>query len=714
MNRAARWWMVGVLVMAMSAVFARAADPTAEGKWEGAVLIPGTKLDVIVTLKAGDGGKLSGDISIPAQHAKNLALEKLSASGADVGFSIAGVPGDPTFAGKLSADGATLAGDFTQGGGKFPFELKRAKEGAGGGADAALLDGFDAWLDKTREDWHVPGIAVAIVRHGEVIYVKGDGVRDLDSKAPVTSKTLFAIGSSTKAFTTYVLGTLVDEGKVDFDKPVRAYIPTFAMHDPIASDHMTVRDLVTHRSGLPRHDLMWYNSTLSRAEMVSRLQYLEPNEEFRAKWQYNNLMFLTAGYLVEQVTGKTWEDAVRARVLGPLGMSRTNFSVAESQKSDDFAQPYERRREGEDGTGEYAMRKMPFRDISAIGPAGSINSCVDDMARWVTLQLGDGKFDGKKVIAPNILQELHKPQMVMGGELSKDGVVAVGYAMGWMVDVYRGHLRVHHGGNIDGFSALVTLLPDDDLGVVVLCNMNASPLPGLVNRQAIDRVLKLEPRDWSAEAIAKRDVAEAAGKDAQANEKTMARKPGTKPAHELKEYAAEYENAGYGIIKVTLSDGKLGFEYNRITAPLDHWHYETFVCLKNPADPAFENMKLLFHTGIEGEVDGLEIGLEPMLKPLFFARRGDSQLRDAAYLARFVGGYELSGQIVTVTLSGSTLTAVVTGQAPYELVPEREDTFALKGLSGFRVKFVTEQGGTEVSEAVFMQPNGVFMGKRKR
>ena len=205
------------------------------------------------------------------------------------------------------------------------------------------LAGFDSFVNQAIHAWEVPGLAIAVVKNGQVVLAQGYGFRDVDKKLPVTPKTLFAIGSCTKAFTTFVMGTLVDEGKLDWDKPVRTYIPELRLHDRVASELITPRDLVTHRSGLPRHDLVWYNATLSRKEIVDRLPYLEPTETFRSKFQYNNIMYMTAGYLVERLTGQSWEDAVRARIFTPLGMTGSNFSVKDSQKAADFARPYDDR-----------------------------------------------------------------------------------------------------------------------------------------------------------------------------------------------------------------------------------------------------------------------------------------------------------------------------------------------------------------------------------
>jgi CubicO group peptidase (beta-lactamase class C family) len=263
------------------------------------------------------------------------------------------------------------------------------------------LAGYDSFVNQAIKDWEVPGVAIAIVKNGEVILAAGFGMRDVASKLPVTSKTLFAIGSCTKAFTTFVMGTLVDEGKLAWDKPVRTYAPEIQLYDRAAAELLTPRDLVTHRSGLPRHDMVWYNATLSRKEIVARLPYLEPSEPIRSKFQYNNIMFMAAGYVVDSLTGMPWEEAVRKRIFEPLEMTGSNFSVKDSQKSSDFARPYEDR--------DDHIVPIPFRDITNAGPAGSINSNVTDMARWLIVNSQKGKIAGKQIISPAVLADIHTP-----------------------------------------------------------------------------------------------------------------------------------------------------------------------------------------------------------------------------------------------------------------------------------------------------------------
>jgi CubicO group peptidase (beta-lactamase class C family) len=675
-------------------------DPA--GHWEGAIDLPGTKLEVNVDLVKQADGTWKGDISIPAQGAKDLPLGGIRVEGTEVTFAIADVPGDPTFRGSVSADGAKITGKFMQGAGNFPFELARAGDPAAKAKKA--LEGFDEVVARGLALMKVPGAAVAVVKDKEVILVKGYGFRDVDGKLPMTADTLMAIGSSSKAFTAFTLGTLVDQGKVEWDTPVRHYIPWFRLYDAEAGERLTPRDLVTHRSGLPRHDLVWYNNhTSTREDLVRRLAYLPPTADLREKWQYNNLMFLTAGYLVETLTGKSWEDSVRALVFEPLGMSRSNFSVVESQKDKDFALPYDER----DGK----VTRIPFRDITLIGPAGSINSTVNEMSRWVMVHINGGKYGDKQVIGADTLADLHTPYMTTGGVSTRIDITAPDYALGWMVDTYRGHQRVHHGGNIDGFSAMVSLLPNDGLGFVVLTNKNGTGLPELLIRTAADRILGLETVDWLGDAGKRLAEGEAVGKKAE-EKKITRRRPGTSPAHKLDEYAGDYYHPGYGDLKVMLKGSQLSFTYNGITTPLGHWHYETFNGGK-AEDPTFEDMKLTFRTDANGYVVGVAAPFEPALDDIYFLKKPDAQLSDPAYLKTLLGSYTLASQTVSVGLRGDVLTLSIPGQPVYDLVPEVGGEFSLKVAKVVRVRFLEDAKG-QVTALEVSQPGGVYEYKRAK
>lgn len=687
----------GVASVALHTSSNPASEPE---RWNGSIELPGQTLAFDLDFLALSSGEITGDITIPAQGAKDLPLEKISITNTSVKATIKGIPGNPTFDGQIVGDGREVKGTFSQGDGKFPFTWTYVDNPSA--SISGDLSGFIQWAEQARKDWRAPGLAIAIVKDGRVILNQGFGVKDLDSNSPVTPKTQFAIGSCTKAFTTFALGTLVDQGKIAWDTPVRTYLPEFKLKDPFASDHMTPRDLVTHRSGLPRHDAMWYNSTLPRAEMISRLAYLEPSKDFREAWQYNNLMYVTAGYLIERVAGGSWEDAISSRIFMPIGMTNSNTSVAAMQQAPDFAYPYEWRDE--------KIRKMPFRDISQVGPAGSINSSIEDMTKWMLVHLAGGKSNGQQVIAPTTLAELMRPQMVMSGESTEPEIINIGYGLGWMISAYRGRLMVEHGGNIDGFSALVTLLPKDGIGIVALTNINSSPLPQLATYHALDTLLNEKKKDWNATALSQRTVGEAMNKEGK-EKKQGARKPGTSPSHALSEYAGNYEHPGYGAAKVWLEGDKLWFAYNNISAPLEHWHFEVFTCGANEKDPILEDTQLLFRTNLSGEVDSIEIVLDPSVKPIIFQKKASEKMRDAAYLAKFIGDYELGPQVISVSIKGTTLFVTVPGQPSYELIPTKDDGFKLKELNGFSIDFKSTDGA--VTEAVLIQPNGLFTAKRK-
>ncbi|MFH1143513.1 MAG: serine hydrolase [Candidatus Eisenbacteria bacterium] len=693
--------LTSATLLVWSTLPAFAGDLDLTGHWSGSIELPGMALEIDVDFSRA-AEIWNGDITIPAQGARDLPLEGISQEGTAVAFAIAGIPGDPTFAGALSEDGASIAGTFTQGGQSFPFSLSSGKDPAA--AARVALEGFDAVIERGLADLNVPGVAIAILVGDEPVLLKGFGLRDVEQQLPVTEKTIFAIGSSTKAFTAFVLGTLVDEGTLDWDEPLLRYLPDFRMVDRSAEQRITPRDLVTHRCGLPRHDLVWYNNTeLTRKEIVARIEHLEPNKDLRQTWQYNNLAFLTAGYLAEVLTGRSWEECVRERILLPLGMTSTNFSVAESQPAADFALGYEEK--------EGRIERMPFRAITNMGPAGSINSNVEEMARWVALQLRRGSHQGRPLIGAATLTDLHTPQMVIAAppNLEYPELPANAYAMGWFVQPYRGHYRLHHGGNIDGFSAFVSFLPQDDLGFVILTNSDGTPLGQLIERTAIDRILGLEGRDWIGEAAEKKAHGEAAQEEAE-KKADLIRVKGTKPAHPLKEYAGEYEHPGYGILRVELPGRDLAVVFNHITNPLEHWHYEVFNCAKGAADPAFEDTKIQFLSDMGGHVEGLRVAIEPQVDEIVFKRRPDARLSDPAFLAHLAGAYELVDQTVNVEVKGNGLTLIVPGQPPYDLIAGHGTNFTIKGLSGFSLTFVLSERD-EVMEVRFNQPNGVFTAK---
>ena len=671
------------------------------GHWTGSIQLPSGDLAFEVVL-AQAGESWTGDISIPAQNASHLPLEAITVRGDSLGFVIQGVPGTPTFRGVRGADGTSVSGQFTQGGQSFTFAMRTGASPAAAARQA--LAGFDAWVDSALTAWHVVGAGVGIIVDGEVVYARGHGLRDRDRQVPATTQTLFAIGSASKAFTVFALGTLVDQGRIAWDTPVTDYLPWFRMYDPEVTRRLSVRDLVTHRSGLPRHDLLWYNNAaITREELVRRLRYLRPNKDLRETFQYNNLMFLTAGYLVGTLMNASWEDAIRSLVFEPLGMAGSNFSVAESQRAPDFSLPYAVRHD--------TVRTLPFRDITVMGPAGSINSSVDDMLKWVRMQLSDGTVAGRRVIQAGTLRDMHAPHMPIGLPDQKE-FGAQDYGMGWFLTSYRGHYRVSHGGNIDGFSALVTLYPQDRLGIVVLTNQSGSPVPDLVAAHAADRIFGPPLRNWNAEALARRAAGQAEQRQAEQRKQSV-RVPNTRPSHPLADYAGDYADSGYGTLRIAADSGHLTATYNGIRTALEHWHFDVFNGLRNPADPTFEDMKYAFTGNMKGDIDAVSAVFEPTVDPIVFRRQPDVQLRDSSFIERFTGRYALATDTVTVLRQGNVLVLSVRGQPPYRLTPYRRTEFDLGGLQGFSVIFTTDAAGA-VTGFVSRQPNGVYTATRQR
>jgi len=501
-----------------------------------------------------------------------------------------------------------------------------------------------------------------------------------------------------------LVGTLIEEGRIDWDAPVRRYLPGFEMNDPVVSERLTVRDLVTHRSGLPRHDALWYNSSLPRAELVRRIRFLEPSKDLRTTYQYNNLMFLTAGYLAEQVAGASWEELVRQRIFAPLGMTGTNTSVTISEQAPDHAKPYELAKD--------EVKEVPFRNIDQIGPAGSINSNIEDMARYLLMHLNRGKLpDGPRIISEANADQMQMPQMVTQGALRWPEVGHTAYGMAWTVSAYRGHKVVQHGGAIDGFLALATVLPQDSIAIVVLSNLGAGQFNTITTFNVLDRLLGLDQVPWNQRFLDDKKKQDASQDEAKKQGVTQKRE-GTTPSHPLTEYPGEYEHPGYGILRIGQTREGLDLTYNSMTSPLRHFHYDIFEVPENPLDP-FEKMKVSFATTTKGDIGSVSVPLEPAVREIVFTRRADSIMRQRAFLEPLAGSYEIGPQTVLFVLKGeNTLVLTSAGQPERELIPVRGTTFDIKGLPGYSVEFRKDASGA-VTGFAFFQPSGTFVGRRK-
>lgn len=561
------------------------------------------------------------------------------------------------------------------------------------------LKGFDSFVESTMKDWNVPALGIAIVKDGEILLTKGYGYADIDNKRKADAKTLFGIGSSSKAFTAASIMQLVDEKKLDLDKPVRTYLPDFKLFDEYTTNHITTRDLLSHQSGLPRHDLAWYGSDASRKTLYNRLQHLEPTAELRQTWQYQNLMYMTAGYLAGQIEDETWEENIQRKLLAPLGMSATNFSVEKMQKNANHALPYKVT------AGE--PHPIPFRNLDAIAPAGAINSNAEDMAKWLQLLLNEGNFDGQQVISAASMKQLYQPQMTMPGSIGDDDIFYNSYGLGWMINSYRGRLRVEHGGNIDGFTASVCFMPRHGIGVVVLANMNGTMLNAIVRNNVIDRLTGMEIKDWNSILLEQKKKADAAANTAEAEDVVLI--PNTKPSLELKEYIGKYENPGYGMVEVLEKENSLFIVMNGSERVLTHYHFDVF-----EAETLIGKFKFQFQMNMNGEISSLHIPVEPALqKSLPFKRLPTEMKISDNDLKIYEGKYVFpqANQAVVIRLKDGVLTASIPGQPTYTLVPSKEHQFSIKELDGFDMKFTVED--EKSTKVTFIQPNGNFTFTRE-
>jgi CubicO group peptidase (beta-lactamase class C family) len=382
---------------------------------------------------------------------------------------------------------------------------------------------LESLVEASMQEWQVPGLALAVIQDGEVVLQKGYGVRDTDTGLPVTTDTQFLLCSITKSFTAAGLGLLVDERKLDWDRPVREVLPEFRLHDAVATGRLTVRDLLCHHSGLPRHDWIHMPGDLSNAQMLAALRHLAPNKDLRDTFQYSNLGYLVAGMITERISGQRYEDFTTERLMKPLGLHHFGFSIEALGAAEDGASPH-----AIDGDERHRSPLSPIRAT----PAGGINASVADLAKWARFLL-DGKADGRQLLSPQALREMTTPRVHMGrSEYAEIGDSH--YGLGLFCEQYRGDRTIAHSGSWTGWSTLMTLLPERRAGVVVLTNRTPGSATPILTFAALDRLSGREPIDWFGRLAPKRRQAVAQQK---LDKKAAAevRHGETRPSHPLED-----------------------------------------------------------------------------------------------------------------------------------------------------------------------------------
>lgn len=559
-----------------------------------------------------------------------------------------------------------------------------------GGMDSARVDEF---ITSQLHAWDVPGCAVAAVRDGQAVLARGYGHRDAEAGLPVTPGTLFAIGSLTKSFTASAIGALVDDGLLEWDRPLRDYGTDIRLHDPVATERLTITDLLAHRSGLPRHDLTWLGQPgRSRADLVRRLRFLPLSRDLRQQYQYCNLGYLAAGHVVDVLSGVTWEKFTEGRLLGPLGMDRSNLSVDDMAADPDHATGYARRA---DVTGP-----VPLRPITGPAPAGAINSCAADLTRWLLAQLGGGRDGGKEVISPATLKRQHQPHMVAEFP-GLSSLAPYAYGLGWAIGRYAGRRAVLHSGGIDGFQSFCVLLPDDGAGVAVLTNASVSMMPLIAACRVLDELAGTEPADLFSVLKPRHDAALVGSRAARAARRVV---PGAEPPRPLADYAGDYEHPGYGVLSIAAEGDTLRPSFGTMKLSLAHRHYEIFDLTWHELGEQPHLYPLTFLPDPDGDITALTVPFEPSVEPLRFTRRPEPP--DAAVLEELCGTYAMGPVTAVIARKGDqALTAAVAGAPTLDLEPLRGLRFRVVGQPG-TAEFELDDSGA-VARLV-AQPIGVF------
>jgi len=433
--------------------------------------------------------------------------------------------------------------------------------------------GLDQYIESAMKDWKIPGVAVGIVRNDSVVFAKGFGVRTVGKPEKVDEHTLFALASDTKAFTGILMAMLVDDGKIRWDAPLTTYLPTLKFGDDFLTRELTVRDALTHRSGLARADLLWTAGwSYDRSELLRRMRFLKPSWGLRTRYGYSNLMYLAAGEAGAQAAGKSWDTLIRERIFVPLGMTESNTSVTLLPSLANVASPH--------GKVDGQVKVVPYTNIDAAAPAGAINSNIVDMTKWLRFQLDSGRVNGKRLVSKRSFAETHMPQTVIRVDSTYRAfnpfTHVKSYAFGWQVMDYRGREMLTHAGNLAGMAAMVGLLPEERSGVVVLTNLEGNALRESIMYKVFDMILGAPPRDWSRVSLIEQASFDSIDAKDQ-READAKRVPNTHPSLALERYAGVYRDSLYGSVTVRMENRHLVLDMApKMTGDMEHWHYDTF------------------------------------------------------------------------------------------------------------------------------------------
>jgi len=567
------------------------------------------------------------------------------------------------------------------------------------------LAGFDAYMAKTLKDWNAPGVGVGIVVNDKLVFAKGYGFRDYEKKLPFTPATMSPIASNTKLFTAVAAGMLVQEGKLTWDKPVRESVPSIRFYNDQLNSTVTLRDMLSHRTGITRHDTIWYKSDFTRQQLFEKLVYLEPQEPMRQTFLYNNLMFAAVGYLIELQSGKTWERFVKERIFDPLEMSSTSYSIADMLKRSEFGVGFTERRDS------FELYRIPYyEDIAGVAPCGAIVSNIEEMSHWLIALMNEGKFGGKQALPTDVLKETLQPAISLPNTaLETRGwseILNAAYGMGRETASYRGHLIAFHGGDLPGFHTQVSFMPQDHIGVIIFeIGNHSQPLYNIVSYNVYERLLGMDQTPWSERQLEIRLKNKKAGTEARtkANE---GRVPNTEPSHPLAAYTGTYESPAYGVMTIGLKDNQLRFDFHKMRFPMTRFHYDRF---DTPNDEQDGVWSVNFRTNPQGDIDQAVMSLDEA--EAVFVRKPDSI--DPKLLAQIPGAYESpSGlKIQVAPAANGKLSLTVPGQPVIPLIQMKGLVFRTPQFSDATLEFMTQNG--QVTALKRKDPEGEFTFPKK-
>jgi len=570
---------------------------------------------------------------------------------------------------------------------------------------AKKLQGFDAYMEQTLKDWNTPGVGVGIVVNDKLVFAKGYGYRDYEKKLPFTPKTMQPIASNSKLFTAVAAGMLVEEGKLTWDKPIRESVPNIQFYNDQLNSNVTLRDMLSHRTGVTRHDLIWFKSPFTRKELFERLKYLEPQEPLRTTFLYNNLMFAAVGQIIELKSGKKWEDFVRERIFTPLDMSATNYTIADMLKQPDYGVPFREKRDS------FELYKIPYyEDTEGVAPAGAVISNIDELSHWLSALMNEGKYNGKQVLPASVVKATLQPAIGLpntaGEALGYWEILNPAYGMGRQTASYRGKLLTFHGGDLPGFHSQVSFMPNDKIGVIVLViSDHSAPLYNIISYNIYERLLGLDQTPWSQRQLAQRLANKKAGTEAR-SKAGGDRVPNTKPSHALGDYLAEYENPAYGILKIGLQGDQLQFSFHEFHFPLNHFHYDRF---DTPDDEQYGKFSVNFRTNPQGDIDNAVISLDQA--EVVFTRKPESL--EASVLEKLAGVYLTPSKVKFEVRyqPGTGLMIAFPGAPPQKLIHVKGMQFRTPLFADDIYEFVLENG--QVKSLKERTPSGEYSFTRQ-